>query len=91
MPSNAFAHSPLEVFAKSRDASPQLVIVDLNVPAALAAIEAAKTLGLEVLAFVPHVNADLKQRALAAGADRVVARSNFAQHLHAALEKLATI
>lgn len=65
----------------------QLAIIDLNASALqpLALIAAAKAAGIEVLAFVPHVQVELKQQALDAGADRVVARSNFAQHLHSAL------
>ncbi len=84
-----FVRSPVEV-AKSRENSPQLLIVDLNAAALspLEAIAAAKTAGIEVLAFVPHVNVELKQRALDAGAGRVVARSNFIQHLQTALETI---
>ena len=73
--------------AEIQAGSAQLVIVDLNASALnpLAMIQAAKAAGIEVLAFVPHVQVDLKKQALEAGADRVVARSNFAQHLNSAL------
>ncbi len=73
--------------AEMENASAKLAIIDLNASALhpLALIASAKAAGIEVLAFVPHVQADLKQQALEAGADRVVARSNFAQHLHSAL------
>jgi CheY-like chemotaxis protein len=71
-------------------AGTQLAIVDLSASALdpLAMIEAAKSAGIEVLAFVPHVQIELKQQALQAGADQVVARSNFAQHLRNALNHL---
>jgi CheY-like chemotaxis protein len=76
--------TPVRTASEITDA--KIIIIDLNASALqpLALIAAAKTLGIEVLAFVPHVQVELKQQALAAGADRVVARSNFSQHLNSA-------
>ena len=84
-----FVRSSEELTAQA--ATSVLAIIDLNAAALqpLAAIATAKSLGLETLAFVPHVQVELRQQALDAGADRVVARSNFARHLQTALEKLA--
>ena len=41
----------------------------------------ASTMSVSILAYAPHVNIDLKARALAAGCDAVVARSAFVQNL----------
>lgn len=67
--------------------APLLALVDLTLRAddAVAVITslraAASTVPLTVLAFGPHVAADIRQQALAAGADRVVTKSTFSQHL----------
>ena len=65
-------------------ANPSLVILDLNCAAIdplglIAAIKAATNVPL--LGFISHVQVDLKQKALAAGCDTVVARSVFAERL----------
>jgi DNA-binding response OmpR family regulator len=71
--------------ARAREslAAAALVILDLNAKPLqpLALIEAAKAAGVPVLAFVPHVQVDLRQQALDAGADAVVARSTFVSQL----------
>ena len=81
----------LKSAASIHNTRPDLVVIDLNATKLdpLTAITTAKSMGLEVLAFVPHVQIDLKQQAIEAGADKVVARSNFAQHLRTALENLS--
>ena len=86
-----FVKSPQDLLGKARECAPSLVVVDLTAAQLqpLASIAAAKSAALEVLAFVPHVQVELKQQALKAGADTVVARSNFSQHLQAALETLS--
>ena len=58
------------------------LIVDLNQPAALPAAAAwrART-GRPVIGFVSHVDVDTVAAARAAGVDRVLARSAFAQQL----------
>lgn len=58
-----------------------LAIVDLNarqspIPDILAALKAD---GVPTVAFVAHVQTDLKQQALEAGVDRVIARSAFSR------------
>lgn len=67
--------------------SPALILFDLNTKAvdAVAAIQKLKqqpeTKSIRLLGFVSHVQVDLKQRALEAGADTVVARSVFSTTL----------
>jgi len=66
---------------------PVLIVIDLNHSAAapLELIQALKadpaTNAIHLLAFVSHVQADLRAAAVAAGCDTVVARSAFAQTL----------
>lgn len=65
-------------------AGPAVAVIDLNCDAAdpldLIAIIKAET-NVPMLGFVSHVQTDLKQRAVDAGCDTVVARSIFAQRL----------
>jgi CheY-like chemotaxis protein len=76
-------------------ALPPLVIFDLNFAQAdpLGLIREMKsdpaTQGIPAVAFVPHVQVELKQQALDAGCDVVVARSTFAQDLTALLAPYA--
>lgn len=58
-----------------------LAIVDLNARQSPVQdiIAALKTAAVPTVAFVAHVQTDLKQQALDAGVDRVVARSAFAR------------
>src|ERR1700722_12862802 len=68
---------------------PPLIILDLNCDAAdsldlIARLKAdIETAGIPIIGFVSHVQVELKQKALAAGCDTVVARSAFAQNLPA--------
>ena len=76
-------------FVKDRDAvlaaektKPVVMIFDLN----CAAVDAVELIGLvkdavPTIGFVSHVQVELKQRALEAGCDVVVARSAFSQKL----------
>ena len=72
--------------AKSK---PPLIILDLNCDAAdpldlIARVKAdPDTAEIPIIAFVSHVQTELKQRAQEAGCDTVVARSVFAQNLPA--------
>jgi CheY-like chemotaxis protein len=72
-------------------ARPPLIIIDLNCDASapLEFIAEIKrdpdTTGIPIVAFVSHVQTQLKQQAQAAGCDTVVARSVFAQNLPALL------
>ena len=61
-----------------------LMLVDLTCAAAepVALIEEAKSLAsIRMVGFLPHVQTELRQQALDAGCDVVVARSAFAQRL----------
>jgi CheY-like chemotaxis protein len=73
--------------------SPDLVILDLNHPAAepFETIRALKQShpALQLLGFHPHVQAEAKTAAKAAGCDIVVARSVFEQKLTELLPLLA--
>ena len=75
---------------------PPLIILDLNCDAAdpLGLIAKVKsdpeTAGIGMIAFVSHVQTELKQQAQAAGCDTVVARSVFAQNLPAILDSSLT-
>lgn len=59
----------------------KLVLVDLEHPGAFEAIPLAVAAGVRVVGFYPHVQAELKQRALAAGASAALARSAFVEKL----------
>lgn len=59
----------------------KLVLVDLEHPEAFEAIPLAVAAGVRVVGFYPHVQAELKQRALAAGASAALARSAFVEKL----------
>lgn len=90
------AKSPDALVEKARSAKPALIVIDLNAAALqpLACIAALKadptTSETEILAFVSHVQVDLKQQAQDAGADRVVARSAFSEKLAAILQQAAS-
>ena len=62
---------------------PALVILDLNCAPAdpIDLIRAAKESAIPTLGFIAHVQVDLKQKALDAGCDTVVARSVFADRM----------
>jgi CheY-like chemotaxis protein len=72
---------------------PLLLVIDLNYGAAepLELIASLKkdnaTRDIHLLAFVSHVQADLRAAAVTAGCDTVVARSAFAQTLPEVLER----
>jgi len=67
-----------------------LVVVDLNCKSLdpIALIQRLKEKQATVMAFVPHVQVELKQRALQAGADSVSARSVFDRDLAAILQRI---
>lgn len=71
---------------------PMLVILDLNANSVdpIALIPKLKELGkIPVIAFVSHVQGELKQRAHEAGADMVMARSAFSTNLPQILKRHA--
>ncbi len=69
-------------------------IIDLSLTRAdpLALIGELKALrpGLPIVAFVPHVQAELARAATAAGADRVLSRSKFVEQLGQILQQLCS-
>ena len=81
-----------DALAKAAE-GPLLLVIDLNYSACepLELIHSLKensaTTNIHLLAFVSHVQADLRAAAVAAGCDTVVARSAFAQTLPEVLER----
>lgn len=89
-----FVKTRQEALEKAKE-QPIAMIIDLNNPAAepLETIEQLKTdketSNLSLLAYVSHVQADLKQAAQEKGADLVMARSAFSQNLPIILKRYA--
>jgi DNA-binding NarL/FixJ family response regulator len=83
----AFAQTPEEILTQARAVKPSLVIFDLNSQksdpvATIAALKADAALaGVRAVAFASHVHVDLINAARSAGADQVMARSQFAGSL----------
>ena len=83
----AFAQTPEEILAHAHAARPSLVIFDLNSQksdpiATIAALKGDAALaGVRAIAFASHVHVDLIDAARNAGADQVLARSQFAGNL----------
>jgi CheY-like chemotaxis protein len=73
--------------------APSLVIVDLNLKRldAASAIRRVKVASPEtpVVAYYPHVQTELKQLGIAAGADRVMARSAFSADVNVLVSRAA--
>ena len=82
-----FVKSAEELLAKAAAEIPLLIIVDLNAKGVdavelIAQVRAEAALKkVSILAFVSHVEADLKVRAQNAGASMVLARSAFSANL----------
>jgi len=82
-----FAQSADEILAQARATRPALVIVDLNSQkvdpiATITALKADPDLaGVRTIGFASHVHVDLINAARKAGADQVLARSQFAGNL----------
>jgi len=82
-----FAQTQEEILAQARATTPALVIVDLNSQksdpvATIAALKADPALaGVRTIGFASHVHVDLINAARRAGADQVLARSQFAGNL----------
>ncbi len=81
------------LLAEAAQARPSLVIVDLN--ARQGPLEALEKLHAEgnqtpVIAFLSHVQVELAERARAAGCQRVLPRSKFAQELASILASAAS-
>jgi DNA-binding NarL/FixJ family response regulator len=82
-----FAQTEEEILAQAREAKPSLVIFDLNSQkvdaiAAIASLKADPALAdVRTIGFASHVHVDLINAARQAGADQVLARSQFAGNL----------
>jgi ActR/RegA family two-component response regulator len=89
-----FARSKQDALAKAKEL-PAMVILDLNHAEAspLQVIEelkaSADTSKIDLLGYVSHVQADLKQAAQQKGCDTVMARSAFSQNLPTILRRYA--
>jgi hypothetical protein len=68
-------------------AGAEALVLDLTVDA-LERIEQARPLGLRTLAFYSHVEADVRERAQAAGFELVVPRSRLAREGAALIDRL---
>ena len=81
----AFAQTSEEILAQAEATRPALVIFDLNSqksdPVATIAALRQKSGPIRVVAFASHVHVDLIEAARKAGADQVLARSQFAGNL----------
>ena len=84
------AATEAEALQEAKD-KPGLIVLDLNTTA-LDALQLIRTLkhddatsGIRLVGFVSHVQTALRQQALDAGCDQVVARSVFSQNLPAIL------
>ncbi len=89
------AQTPESLASKARELKPALIVLDLNASSlrpldSIAALKAdPQTRDTPILAFVSHVQVDLKQQAQNAGADHVVARSAFSEKLPIILQQAA--
>jgi CheY-like chemotaxis protein len=86
-----FVKSEADALAAAAE-RPMLIILDLNANSVdpIALIPKLKELGkIPVIAFVSHVQGELKQRAHEAGADMVMARSAFSTNLPQILKRHA--
>jgi DNA-binding NarL/FixJ family response regulator len=70
-----------------------LLIVDLNAPESLQAVEKLRAAGntLPLIAYLSHVQVDLAERARAAGCTEVLPRSRFTRELAEILSRARTI
>jgi PleD family two-component response regulator len=88
-----FLKSEHDVLQKAKEHPPSLIIIDLNTrsvhPVDLISKlkEQEETRSIRLLAYVSHVNAELKQKAQEAGCDTVLARSAFSTNLPAILKR----
>ena len=88
-----FVKSAQELLDRARQETPALVIVDLNARSVkpvelIAKLRAEESLKrTSIIAFVSHLEAELKARAQAAGASMVLARSAFSMNLPQILKR----
>jgi CheY-like chemotaxis protein len=88
-----FLKTEADVLERAKAERPLMVIVDLNARSVkpVALIEKLKSdadlKGLSIVAFVSHIEAELKQQAQNAGASMVLARSAFSANLPQILKR----
>jgi CheY-like chemotaxis protein len=84
----AFVESSEELANKIREIRPSLVIFELSSlqPGWQEAVQAAKSAGLPMIAYGPHVDVKAREEALQAGIDEVYANSKFNLELSRLLE-----
>lgn len=89
--------NPGALYDHLRTCTPALAVVDLTLRAADAVSlikiirTAARGASVPILAFGAHVAVDVRQQALQAGADRVVAKSEFSRHLPDLIRRLTRL
>jgi PleD family two-component response regulator len=89
-----FVKSEQDILDKAKE-RPRLIILDLNASSVkpLSVIAAlknnAETKGISLIAYLSHIQGELKQQAHDAGADMVMARSAFSQNLLQILKRHA--
>jgi PleD family two-component response regulator len=87
-----FLKSEIDVLLKAKE-KPALIIIDLNAHSvnAVRLIQAlkaeAETKSISIIAYVSHIQAELKQKAQEAGCDVVLARSAFSTNLPGLLKR----
>jgi CheY-like chemotaxis protein len=91
-----FVQSQADALARARE-GPAVIILDLNCASTepldtIRKLKAAdETKGINLVGYVSHVQADLKQAAQEEGCDVVIARSAFSQNLPTILRRYAGI
>lgn len=91
-----FVKSEHDVMAKARE-KPLLIILDLNAASVqpvdlIAKLKAEpETKAVSLIAYLSHIQGELKQRAHEAGADMVMTRSAFSQNLPQLLKRHAGV
>jgi len=89
-----FVKSEQDVLDKAKE-RPRLIILDLNAGSVkplhvISALKSdAETKGISLIAYLSHIQGELKQQAHDAGADMVMARSAFSQNLLQILKRHA--
>ena len=84
-----FVKGRTDCVERSRIVENALVVVDLNAAKMepIELVREVKQAGRRVIGFLSHVDTELREQAVEAGADRVLARSAFAQSLNRILKE----
>jgi CheY-like chemotaxis protein len=91
-----FVKTDKDALLRAKELSPLVVIIDLNCSSAqpirlITKFKDGELKEIPLIAFVSHVQGDLKQKAHEAGCDMVLARSAFSQNLPQILKRHAGI